>query len=76
MFSELEKYKNVGNLRPEKLRLSSEEHKTDEMILRFQKPAGHIDQIILTVTKTSRGSRDHPKIRKPIIIIFELIISI
>ena len=75
VFSEFEEYKNVVHLRPEKLRLRSEEHKTDEMILRFQKPAGHIDQIVLTVTKTSRGPRDHPKIRKPIIISLALITS-
>ena len=65
LYSEFEEYKNVVHLRPEKLQLSSEEHKTDELVLRFDRPAGHIDQVKLTVTKISKGSKGSSKNKKP-----------
>ena len=43
-YSEFQEYTDIVHLKPENLKLESEQHNTDEIVLRFEKPAGHIDQ--------------------------------
>ena len=60
-YSEFEEYKNIVHLRPEQLQISSEEHQTDEMVLRFDKPDGHIDQIKVTVEDSNKRASNSRK---------------